>query len=300
MYEGVVMDFSDYQDKVADTDQHNSEDPTDEHRNTLMHLLGLEGEAGSVATVYKKHMRDGPTYEGWRLQMREELGDCLWYITTIATKLGLTLEDIAQSNLVKTRSRWLPTDIDQLDADAPEDQRLPRRGAMGFEQVINEQGRHQVTVTLNGTQVGQPLTDNAYNDDGYRFHDVFHLAYATILGWSPVMRRNLQRKRKYDPSKDEAEDGGRAIVTEEGVSQYAFAYSQLQNNLDGVARIDFTFLDSITLMTRGFEVGVRTAADWERAILEGHRMFRELLAHGGGTVHFDADRRDLTFEPPTS
>lgn len=112
------------------------------------------------------------------------------------------------------------------------------------------------------------------------------------------MRRNLGCKRKYDPSKDEAEDGGRAIVTEEGVSQYAFAYSQLLNNLEGVARLDFTVLDSITLMTRGFEVGVRTAADWERAILEGHRMFRELLKHGGGTVHFDAGRRELTFEAP--
>lgn len=292
------MDFSDYQDKVADTDQHNSSDPGDVHRGMLMHLLGLSGEAGSVSTVYKKHIRDGPAYEGWRLQMREELGDCLWYITAIAGKLNLTLDDVAQSNLVKTRSRWLPTDIDQLDADAPEDQRLPRQGAMVFDQIANADGRPQVTVTLNGTPVGQPLTDNAYNDDGYRFHDVFHLAYATILGWSPVMRRNLGCKRKYDVEKDEAEDGGRAIVTEEGVSQYAFAYSQLRNNLEGVARLDFTFLDSITLMTRGFEVGVRTAADWERAILEGHRMFRELLVHGGGTVHFDADRRDLSFEAP--
>jgi MazG-like nucleotide pyrophosphohydrolase family protein len=155
-------------------------------------------------------------------------------------------------------------------------------------------------VTLNGKQVGEPLTDNAYNDDGYRFHDIFHLAYAAILGWSPVLRRNLGCKRKYDQNKDEAEDGGRAIVTEEGVSQYAFAYGQNHNTLKGVGRLDFTFLDSITLMTRGFEVGVRSAADWERAILEGHRIFRELLAHGGGTVNFDAEKRELTFRPPIS
>ncbi|WP_239655297.1 nucleoside triphosphate pyrophosphohydrolase family protein [Mycobacterium riyadhense] len=293
------MEFGEYQDKVADTDQHNSVDPDDHERDVLMHLLGLEGEAGSVATVYKKHMRDGKAYEGWRFEMREELGDCLWYLATLANKLDLTMEDIAKSNLVKTRSRWLPTDIDQIDADAPADQQLPRRGVMVFTETINAYGRPQVVVTVNGEQIGQPLTDNAYNDDGYRFHDVFHLAYATILGWSPVMRRNLGCKRKYDQDKDEAEDGGRAIVTEEGVSLYAFAYGQLRNSLDGIARLDFTFLDSITLMTRGFEVGVRTAADWERAILEGHRMFRELVAHGGGAVTFDADQRELTFEPPS-
>lgn len=292
------MQFGEYQEKVGDTDQHNSVDPDDLERNILMHLLGLEGEAGSVATVYKKHMRDGSAYEGWRFEMREELGDCLWYLATIAQKLGLTLEDIASANLDKTRSRWLPTDIDQLDLEAPLDQQLPRQGAMVFTETINDQGRPEVVVTLNGTQIGQALTDNAYNDDGYRFHDVFHLAYAVVLGWSPVMRRNLGCKRKYDKDKDNAEDGGRAIVTEEGVSLYAFAYGQLRNSLEGIARLDFAFLDSITLMTRGFEVGVRSAADWERAILEGHRMFRELLTHGGGTVAFDADRRELRFEAP--
>jgi NTP pyrophosphatase (non-canonical NTP hydrolase) len=294
------MEFKDYQERVTATDQHNSEDPDNKPRDTLMHLLGLQGEAGSVATVYKKHMRDGPAYEGWRFQLREELGDCLWYLTTLATKVDLTLEDIAQSNLVKTRSRWLPSDIEQLDADAPVSERLPRVGTMVFTQTINGEGRPEVAVSINGDQIGQALTDNAYDDDGYRFHDVFHLAYATILGWSPVMRRNLGCKRKSDPDKDEAEDGGRAIVTEEGVSLIAFAYGQLQHSLDGVARLDFTFLDTITLMTRGFEVGVRTAADWERAILEGHRIFRELNAHGGGSVHFNADRRELTYQAPST
>ena len=32
--------------------------------------------------------------------------------------------------------------------------------------------------------------------------------------------------------------------------------------------------------------------------LEGHRIFRELLAQGGGTVNFDADQREFTFQAP--
>ena len=54
------------------------------------------------------------------------------------------------------------------------------------------------------------------------------------------------------------------------------------------------------MMTNTFEVGARTPADWELAILEGHRIFRELRSHGGGSVTFDADQRVLVFTPPTA
>ena len=37
---------------------------------------------------------------------------------------------------------------------------------------------------------------NNRRDDGYRFHDVVHLAYAAILGWSPVTRALLDCKRR--------------------------------------------------------------------------------------------------------
>ena len=49
---------------------------------------------------------------------------------------------------------------------------------------------------MSGEKIGDELTDNAYKDDGYRFHDVFHSAYVAILGWSPVIRKLLKRKRK--------------------------------------------------------------------------------------------------------
>ena len=42
------------------------------------------------------------------------------------------------------------------------------------------------------------------------FHDVFHLAYAAVLGWSPTTRALLKIKRKSRPEIDENEDGARA------------------------------------------------------------------------------------------
>lgn len=299
------MDFETYQQRATGTEQAAKDGPADEtsearaRSELIVRLLGLAGEAGSAATVYKKHLRDGEAYEGWRSHMREELGDVLWYIASIASRLDLQLDDIAQANLAKTTSRWSPGENDQLDAGAPEDQQLPRVGAMEFRETVVD-GKPTLRLYMDGQQIGDPLTDNSRNPDGYRFHDIFHLAYAVTLGWSPVMRQLLKRKRKYDEAIDDAEDGGRAIVTEEGLAGLAFAYATRHNGLDGITHIDNAFLDMISLMTGHLEVGVRSAADWEVAILEGHRLFRLLVEHGGGTVTFDADHKKLDFTAPQS
>jgi hypothetical protein len=51
---------------------------------------------------------------------------------------------------------------------------------------------------MNGV-VGDPLTDNIADRDGYRFHDVFHFAHPAVLHWSPTFRALVKRKRKSDP-----------------------------------------------------------------------------------------------------
>lgn len=283
------MKLSEYQQEASKTTQPDAD--------LTAQLMGLCAEAGAVAAVSKTRMRYGEAFGGWRKQLREELGDVLWYVAAIADTVGLDLDDIARANLHRTRARWLPGSDYQLDADAPPTEQLPRCGTYVFSQHLNDDGRWAVTVHMDVRQVGNPLTDNALNNDGYRFHDVFHLAYATILGWSPVTRSLLRRKRKSAADIDEAEDGGRGIVIEEGVAAFAFAYGAVRNHLDGITRLDQTILDSIALMTSNLEVSVRSAADWESAILQGHAMFRQLLAHGGGAVEFDAARRSLRFVP---
>ncbi|WP_216893410.1 nucleoside triphosphate pyrophosphohydrolase family protein [Nocardia alni] len=283
------MKLSEYQRRARETNQPDID--------LTAHLIGLCAETGAMASVSKTRMRYGEAFGGWRKQVREELGDILWHVAAIADDVGLDLDDIAQANLHRTRARWLPSPGHQLDISVPPDEQLPRRGTYIFSQQRNAAGRWEVQVHMDGRQVGNPLTDNALNEDGYRFHDVFHLAYAAILGWSPVTRSLLRRKRKSVADIDEAEDGGRGIVIEEGVSSFVFTYASLHNHFDGITRLDQAILDSITLMTATLEVGVRSAAEWESAILQGHAMFRQLLAHGGGAVEFDADHRTLRYLP---
>lgn len=69
--------------------------------------LGLCGEAGEVAELVKKAYRDdGGDFDPARLEaLHKELGDCLWYIATLAALAGLSLADIAQANLAKLASR---------------------------------------------------------------------------------------------------------------------------------------------------------------------------------------------------
>ncbi|WP_292605726.1 nucleoside triphosphate pyrophosphohydrolase family protein [Nocardioides sp. REDSEA-S30_B4] len=285
------MKFSDYQRSIRETDQR----PGKELEDMTVHLLGLAGEAGSVAAAYKKYIRDGAADVAFKLRMREEIGDALWYLATIADHLGLNLDEVAMTNLDKTRGRWLLGDADPYDSTFPDRERLPRQGTYEFIPGVNSEGRKTITVMFDGGVLGAELTDNALADDGYRFHDAFHLAYATVLGWSPVTRALMKCKRKSDADIDESEDGGRAIVIEEGVAAFAFAYAARHEFLDGVTRLDQQFLDSIVLMTHGLEVGSRKHSDFERAIIDGFEMFRQLHANNGGFVDFDADARKLSF-----
>lgn len=286
------MKFRTFQDAARQTDQRQGTDLAD----IAVHLLGMVGEAGSVATEYKKLLRDGPAHTAAKARIREELGDVLWYTATLATKLDLDLDDIARANLEKTRDRWLRTTAEPFDDRYLPSEQLPRTGTFEFIASVSDAGRPTVRVRHEGRWMGDPLTDNSHVDDGYRFHDVFHLAYAAVLGWSPVTRKLMGRKRKSDPEVDEAEDGGRAIVAEEGIALMAFAYAVGHNYLDGVTRLDFPFLNVIKDVTAPYEVGVRTAADWEQAVLIGFAAWRALRDNNGGTVILDSARRSLTFQ----
>ena len=287
------MQFSEYQEAIRETDQRAGLSPED----LMVHLLGLAGEAGSVAAQHKKKLRDGDAHGMYKAKMRAELGDVLWYLGAIADHIGLTLEDIAQANLLKTRSRWLTSDIDSFDRNHPEAEQLPRSGTLEFRPATSESGRPAVEIFLDGVKVGDRLTDASTNDDGYRFHDAFHLSYATLLGWSPVFRGLIGRKRRSNPAVDENEDGGRGRVVDEGIAALVFAYASEHDFLEGVSRIDFHFLETIQMLAADKEVGVRTAADWEQAILAGFAIFRQLIANNGGVVHFDADTRTLELKP---
>ena len=243
------MEFHDYQLEASQTDQV----PGTDEKSIVVPLLGLAGEAGSLLTEFKKRFRDGCAYRIFDERLAEELGDILWYLANIATKTGLSLEDIARKNLTKTRERWesIQDKLDNpllvfglLDEQFPLQEQLPRQFRVSFEEV--RQGSSvRVVLAMNGVQIGDRLTDNTYEEDGYRFHDVFHLSYAAILGWSPTIRSFMKLKRKSNSRIDEVEDGGRAIAIEEAISALVFDYAKGYSFFESTNSLDHEVLRTI-------------------------------------------------------
>jgi NTP pyrophosphatase (non-canonical NTP hydrolase) len=291
------MDLKTYQAQALLTDQVPGLSDDGAVTALIVPMLGLAGETGQLLSEYKKHLRDGEAHRLFKDRVGEELGDLLWYIANVASKFGLDLDQIAQQNLDKVRARFAPVSLDapQLDSDFPDSERLPRQMIVRLVEEPGSGPRPKVRMTVNDEGIGCLLSDNAYDPDGYRFHDVFHLAYAAILGWSPNLRAFLKRKRKSRPLLDEVEDGGRARIIEEGVSALAFDYARVHSFLEGISEVDYGLLRTIQSMTSHLEVGQASAADWERAILEGFAVWREVLANHGGQILVDLDARAIRY-----
>ncbi|MDD5463702.1 MAG: nucleoside triphosphate pyrophosphohydrolase family protein [Candidatus Moranbacteria bacterium] len=69
--------------------------------------IGLAGETGEVAEKIKKIIRDkdGVVDDISRIEVKKELGDVLWYLSQIASEFELSLDDVANHNIEKIRSR---------------------------------------------------------------------------------------------------------------------------------------------------------------------------------------------------
>lgn len=70
-------------------------------------VLGLAGESGEVLEKVKKLLRDQQGHLGAddRVELIKELGDILWYVTSVAHLLGSDLATVARLNNQKLASR---------------------------------------------------------------------------------------------------------------------------------------------------------------------------------------------------
>ncbi len=355
-------------------------------------LLGLFGETGSLLSVVKKKQRDRTSYLGYSASVVEELGDVLWYLSTVARRggiqlsaiaanvsrgyadwahddpmitfealqpnlikhdgeptkafegtllqlagevgallgdqhagklvenqaslaghlvtilrtliqaaneAGVTLEAAAIKNLAKIFDRWpkVRTPPAAFDLASDPDEQLPRVLTVEiFEKTVG--GKPFVFQRCNGLFIGDRLTDNAVVADDYRFHDVFHFAHVAVLGWSPVIRALLKLKRKNEPAVDEAQDGARATLIEEGITTWIFGQAQQLKFFEGFKTNDLPLdmLKHVREFVAGYEADQCPLWLWEDAILQGYAAFRFLKAHKRGRVKVDFENRRLSIE----
>ena len=208
----------------------------------------------------------------------------------------LSFAVVARSNLRKARGAFiapLPENLIDFDVEFGVEGQLPRE----FKIRVNQRGSGRSYLQWNGVFIGDPLTDNIADPDGYRFHDVFHFAYAAILHWSPVTRALIKHKRKSRPDYDEEQDSGRAIVVEEGLTAWIFTRAKELNFFEGQARISLGVLKTIGEFVAGYEVAQCPLKLWERAILDGYGVFRRIRAAEGGWIVGDRALRTICYAP---
>jgi NTP pyrophosphatase (non-canonical NTP hydrolase) len=266
---------------------------TGEGRSRLVPLLGLVGEIGDLHATIKKLVlqKDHPNF---RSELREELGDILWYLTRLASVYEIGLEEIASENAQKAEALYSIGEISNFDSTFSMGERLPRQFTVRFTEKRLKAGL-RVRITIKDVAIGDALTDNAYEDDGYRYHDVFHLGFAAVLGWSPVIRSLLKRKRKSDRKIDEVEDGARALIVEEAISILLFNQGPERGWYRDDAAADIGLYKTIRQMVSGLEVRSCTAKQWMKAIRQGYSAFHLLQQNHGGDVLVDLDNQTLTY-----
>lgn len=358
------------------------------HSEALNQLrFGLFGEIGGLLAAVKKSHRDVGAAE--QAIVREELGDCIWYLTEVTSEYGQSLEEVGaaaltelqrrfdvnkpttpetltfvpfdgllglcheqlttldrskqlsdfashagqllsntgkqdlasvapiallsalmadmviiagmfdlrfieviESNLEKFESRWPQSGAEYhelFDNNRPTIEQFPRTFEMHFIEREYDDGNPYVIQQLNGVNIGDRLTDNRTEPDGYRFHDVFHLAYIAHLGWSPVIRALLKLKRKGDKDLDENQDGARAMIIEEGIATWIFNHAHRRDYYENTAvgKLEYGLLKQVRDMVDGYEVAACPLWQWEKAILDGFKVFRQLRDNGSGIVKVD-------------
>ena len=260
--------------------------------DAIAEVLKLGGAAGALLTTLQ-HKTDNVA--------ASQLGTFWRALLRVACATRVDLADAARRNVEKTESRWprVREIVPLFDDGFDEEEQLPRRLDVEFRQ-IDRGGKQVVLLRCNGLNLGDRLTDNIEEPDFYRFHDIFHLAYAVYLGWSPILRVLLNCKRKSDPRVDENEDGARARIIEEAVSAAVFSRAKETRFYEGIEHVDYDLLKTISEFVRGFEVEEAPLWQWEEAILNGYRVFRALRDNRGGTVTVNLVDRDLLYAAPSS
>jgi NTP pyrophosphatase (non-canonical NTP hydrolase) len=235
------------------------------------------------------------------------LGEIAWHLAAVASLYGLSLDVIVEENVKKVSFRSDRTNRTPLhDLHAHLDEQFPRRFEVAFVSI----GKGKTAMVWEGRRLGDPLTDNFYEDDGYRFHDVMHLSNVAHLGWSPVLRRLMDLKRKKSGDKlDEVEDGARAALVEEVVLKAIHSEGKRLVGEQGPAsdknaerqfatreQISFRLLKSLQEQVEGLEVRQNKSWEWEDAIFHGARVYHELRSEGQGTVTVDLTKHTLCFD----
>jgi NTP pyrophosphatase (non-canonical NTP hydrolase) len=97
---GDLMDIKKYMEEASRTDA-----PLKSlWRHDIHMTLGMVTEAGELADIFKKNLAYDKDID-W-VNVREEIGDLMWYISNFCKAHNYNLEDILETNIAKLKVRY--------------------------------------------------------------------------------------------------------------------------------------------------------------------------------------------------
>lgn len=99
-------------------------------------VIGLAGEVGELAAAVERHV-----YYGQRLDetnIREELGDCLWYIALACNTLDTSIEYLMRSNIHKLKTRYPEKFTEDKAAEENRDREAERLALEAYQENATE------------------------------------------------------------------------------------------------------------------------------------------------------------------
>lgn len=114
--------LNDYQEAAMRT----AKDMGSEKMNLIHAAMGMSSDAGEFVDCIKKHAIYGKALDV--NNAIEEIGDVMWFCALAAHTLGISLEEIAQANIMKLMQRY-PENYSDLAAITRADKRTPEQQA---------------------------------------------------------------------------------------------------------------------------------------------------------------------------
>lgn len=102
-----MIDFDEYQIRCGETDLGNVGGRKMLEPSWMYYVLGIAEEQGELLGKIKKLFRDhgGVNSDEFKKAVTLEMGDIMWYVARLCSKLDIPFHDVAEMNLEKLSSR---------------------------------------------------------------------------------------------------------------------------------------------------------------------------------------------------
>lgn len=92
-------------------------------------VLGLAGEVGELACAIEKWVHYGQSLD--ETNVKEELGDILWYVALACNALGIPMLGVMEANIAKLKNRYPEKYSDQQAEEGNRDRGEERKAVEG-------------------------------------------------------------------------------------------------------------------------------------------------------------------------